>query len=316
MNDPSATEQDYAKQAGKTARHNAGHAPGGSPSFARTPAPSGDDDNALEDHLRLVRRMAIEGLTARIDPIDRVFAVLVRPGPRASLGAGRVRRALLDKAVSAGALRRDRHGVYGVADPGGCTADGSGTMAAEPGHPRVNEAESPLAWLHSRTRADGGKLIDDAAFLAGERFRRDVTQAAMLPSVTTNWSRMEAASSRASLRDPAMASDAVIAARQRVRAAFQILGRDMGHFVLDICGFLVPLQQAEMQRSWPARSGKLVLKLALARLASHYGISDTATGRSSGRAGDRVVAWHDSPERASMAAWLHTADQDAAAPPP
>jgi hypothetical protein len=32
----------------------------------------------------------------------------------------------------------------------------------------------------------------------------------------------------------------------------------------------MPLQQAEMQRSWPARSGKLLLKLALAQLASHY----------------------------------------------
>jgi len=88
--------------------------------------------------------------------------------------------------------------VYSVADPGGCMADGPDAMAAEPGQPRVNEAESPLAWLQSRTGADSGKLIDDAAFLAGERFRRDVTPAALLPSVTTNWSLMEAASTRAS----------------------------------------------------------------------------------------------------------------------
>jgi hypothetical protein len=79
MHDPSATEQDPPKHGGKTARHNAGHAPGGSASVAQTPAPSGVDDNALEDHLRLVRRMSIGGLTARIDSIDRTFAVLVRP---------------------------------------------------------------------------------------------------------------------------------------------------------------------------------------------------------------------------------------------
>lgn len=78
MHDPSATEQDTAKHAGKTVRHNAGHAPGWSPSVAQTPAPSGVDDNALEDHLRLVRRMSIGGLTARIVSIDRAFAVLVR----------------------------------------------------------------------------------------------------------------------------------------------------------------------------------------------------------------------------------------------
>ena len=112
-----------------------------------------------------------------------------------------------------------------------------------------------------------------------------------------------------------MASDAVIAARRRVCAAFQVLLRNIGNFVLDICGSLAPLQQAEMQRSWPARSGKLLLLLTLARLSSHDGISDPATGRSSGRAGHRFVAWHDAPERAPMAAWLHAADQDAAAPP-
>ena len=113
-----------------------------------------------------------------------------------------------------------------------------------------------------------------------------------------------------------MASDAVIAARQRVRAACLVLCWDIGNFVLDICGFLVPLQRAEMQRSWSARLGKLLLKLALARFASHDGISDPATGRSSGKAGHRVVDWHDVPERALMAAWLLAADPDAAAPSP
>jgi hypothetical protein len=79
MRNPSASEQDTATHAGKTVRHNAGHAPGGSPSVAQTPTPSGVDDNALEDHLRLVRRMSIGDLTARIDSIGRAFAVLVRP---------------------------------------------------------------------------------------------------------------------------------------------------------------------------------------------------------------------------------------------
>ena len=316
MHDRSVTERGTGKGASKAPRRMAGHAPADPPVAGQLPVPAGGNHGGPEDHLRLVRRMSLEGLTARIDPVDRAFAILVRPGPRGSLGAGRVCSALLDDAVAAGALRRDRHGVYGLADPDGCPVPASTGVIAEHGGPRINEAESPLAWLHSRTGADGGKLIDDAAFLAGERFRRDVTQAAMLPSVTTNWSRMEATGSRASPHDPALASDAVIAARQRVRAAFQVLGRDMGHFVLDICGFLVPLQQAEMQRSWPARSGKLVLKLALARLASHYGISETATGRSSGRAADRVVAWHGAPERASMAAWLHATGPDAPAAPP
>ena len=92
----------------------------------------------------------------------------------------------------------------------------------------------------------------------------------------------------------------VIAARQRVRAVFRLLGSDIGHFVLDVCGFLVPLQQAETHRSWPARSGKLVLKLALGRVAVHYGIETAARGPDRGV----MASWQSSPERATMQAWL------------
>jgi hypothetical protein len=315
MHDPSVTSATSSKRMGVSldAEHRSVSA---SAPDAGALAQRAIDPDGKEGYRRLVRRMSTEGLTARVDPVDSASAILVRPSPRGSLGAGRVRRALLDEAVAAGALVRDRHGICHVADPSALAAEQPEQAARTADPPRINDAESPLAWLHGRTGVDGERLIGDAAFLAGERFRRDVTQAAMLPSVTTNWSRMEAATSRTSPRDPATASDTVIAARQRVRAAFQVLGRDMGHFVLDVCGFLVPLQQAELQRRWPARSGKLVLKLALARLAAHYGISDTATGRRHAMAEDRIVAWHDAPERASMEAWLHAADPAASAPAP
>lgn len=150
---------------------------------------------------------------------------------------------------------------------------------------RVNLAENPLDWLRRR---QGGGLIDDAGFDAGDRLRRDLTIAAMLPSVTSRWDPTPRGD-RAP-RDPGSASDRTIAARQRVRRALDAVGPDMAGMLVDVCGFLKGLQQVEAERGWPPRAGKVVLALALGRLAAHYGFRSEVRGpdRASGS-----FAWRD-----------------------
>ena len=140
-----------------------------------------------------------------------------------------------------------------------------------------DEAESPLAWLARRKGRDGRSLIEPACLEAGERLRRDLTMGALLPRVTANWSASVATGPRAN--GVADMTDVMISARQRARAALQAVGPDFADLLIDVCGFLKGLEQVEKERSWPARSGKLALELALRQLARHYGLRSEAKGR-------------------------------------
>jgi hypothetical protein len=82
-------------------------------------------------------------------------------------------------------------------------------------------------------------------------------------------------------------SDAVVAARQRVDHALDAVGADFAGLLLDVCCFLKGIETVERERAWPARSAKLVLRMALASLARHYGLGRVAEGRNRGR----MVHW-------------------------
>ncbi len=141
----------------------------------------------------------------------------------------------------------------------------------------VNEAESPLAWLARRKGANGKPFLEQAHIEAGERFRRDVEQAQILQRVTANW--------EASVSAPRRGADAGVAvteiamdARKRLARACDAVGPELAGLLTDVCGYLKGLEMVESERGWPARSGKVVLKIALGRLAQHYGLAGAAVG--------------------------------------
>ncbi len=141
----------------------------------------------------------------------------------------------------------------------------------------VDHAESPLAWLARRKGRDGSPLIEPVQLQAGERLRAEFTRAQLTPRITSNWSAAVARGRRGA--SPAAAADTVIAARQRVRQALDAVGPELAGVLLDVCCFLKGLAEIERDRNWPMRSGKVVLQLALDRLARHYGLSGAARGR-------------------------------------
>jgi hypothetical protein len=136
----------------------------------------------------------------------------------------------------------------------------------------VNDAESPLAWLARRKSRDGSTLIDAVQFEAGERLRADFTRAQLMPRTTSSWESPVARGPRGGGSGGAAAmTDTMIAARQRVRRALDAVGPEFAGLLVDVCCFLKGLESIEQERRWPARSAKVVLQLALDRLARHYG---------------------------------------------
>lgn len=157
----------------------------------------------------------------------------------------------------------------------------------------VDEAESPLAWLARRKGRDGAALIDSAQFEAGERFRRDIAIGQLLPRVTADWSGVGGGGRRGP--DTMTIGEAALAARQRIDRARDAVGADLAGLVIDICGFQKGLELVERERRWPPRSAKIVLRIALDRLAAHYGLASVARGR----------------DRAPLRAWTAANDQPA-----
>lgn len=130
----------------------------------------------------------------------------------------------------------------------------------------VNVAESPLSWLRARN------LVDARQFEAGERLRGDYEMASLGPSVTMRWDASPMAKGRRGAPggiDPTMAQ---ISAKQRFERAISEVGRGLSDVLWrTICaGESLPV--AEKALGWPTRSGRVVLSLALDRLADAYGL--------------------------------------------
>jgi hypothetical protein len=141
----------------------------------------------------------------------------------------------------------------------------------------VDEAESPLAWLARRKDSEGRPFIAPRQLLAGERLRADFTRAGLTPRVTANWIA-PVAQTRRGANDSAGFVDLVLAAKDRLSRTLEAVGPEFSGLLLDVCCFLKGLESVERERQWPPRTARIVLLLALDRLARHYGIGDEARG--------------------------------------
>lgn len=146
-----------------------------------------------------------------------------------------------------------------------CGMDGRGLVPGDARAARrrsvtVNLAESPLTWLRARG------LVDARQNEAGERLRGDYERAALAPSVTMRWGARVDGGTAGGL-DP---TSAQIAAKRRFHAAVDACGPGLGDIAWRVVCAGEGLPVAEKAMGWPQRAGRIILTLALDRLADHY----------------------------------------------
>ena len=148
----------------------------------------------------------------------------------------------------------------------------------------VNEMESPLDRLKARGQ------ISKVQYESGERLRRDFTIGGMMPRLCADLAKP--ISNGHGGMAPENLTENMIAARQRFRAALANVGPGLADLLLDVCCFLKGLEAVESANEWPMRSAKVVLQIALDRLAVHYGIASQIFVRR------RTRTWHADEARA------------------
>ena len=149
-------------------------------------------------------------------------------------------------------------------------------VTGEPQTLRINLGENPLGWLARRKGPDGLPFLSPDEVEAGERLRLDFEVAQIGPSVAQDWRKFLTPGDRLAgtpvSRGP---GEGPMAARDRVAKALASLGPGLSDAALRVCCFLEGLEACERRMGWSARSGKVVLKIALHRLAEHYGLAVT-----------------------------------------
>ncbi len=129
-------------------------------------------------------------------------------------------------------------------------------------------AESPLTALGRRRGKDGAAFLSEELMSAGERLREDFELAQMGTRTTQNWDQFLTAG--VSTTASSGADNSASAAQGRLQAALRDLGPGLGDVALRCCCYLEGLETTEQRLGWSARSGKIVLRIALQRLRRHY----------------------------------------------
>ncbi len=272
----------------------------------KTPAPSKaipDDATLAREAMRVLRRLCERGAVLAV-AADMDKAVVVRDAP----SGNSTRSAVVDAAVAQAMALKDwispantgrivryhitTAGRAALADfleefgmtpaPASGMAEAPaafsyGKMAPEPSEDDISAnrarmpiGESPLSALARRRDKDGTPFLSDALVHAGERLREDFELAQMDASVAQNWDHFLTAGTQSGSAVGNNGSGAPAEARARVKTALEHLGQGLSDVALRCCCYLEGLETTEKRLGWSARSGKIVLRIALMRLKRHY----------------------------------------------
>ncbi|WP_298863066.1 DUF6456 domain-containing protein [uncultured Sulfitobacter sp.] len=217
----------------------------------------------------VIVRESAEGQSTRTGVVDRAIAeAMALKGWIVAPVAGRITRyhitAAGRSALADMMARNESAHATGLADAE------TGEVSEAPRRIRYGLAESPLAALARRRDREGERFLSDDLVHAGERLREDFEMAQMENEVAGDWEKF-----LTTLRSDGPASEhntspAARRAHARVVAALREIGPGLSDVTLRCCCFLEGLEAAEKTLGWSARSGKIVLRIALMGLRRHY----------------------------------------------
>lgn len=134
----------------------------------------------------------------------------------------------------------------------------------------ANLGESPIAWLARRRDGAGRSWLTPPEIAAAEKLREDFVLAGTVGRLTMAWDAgPRARGGRGPGQEPA---ERARVAKDRIARALGAVGPGLREILEHVCFAGSALEAAERGLGLPRRSGKTVLKLALQRLAAHYGI--------------------------------------------
>ena len=205
----------------------------------------------------LAQAMALQDWISCADPTARIARYHLT-----ALGRSELRRLLTQG--------EDMRGLAEARAPFRAAGEDEDAPDAHLSHLRSTLGESPLAALARRRDKDGQAFLSRDLVAAGERLREDFELSQTGTGVTQNWDSFLTGSIDRSPTTSGLPGGNAKAARDRAGAALTDLGPGLADVVLRCCCFLEGLETLERRMGWSARSGKIVLRIALQRLKRHY----------------------------------------------
>ncbi len=207
---------------------------------------TGEDDEGVSHRIAVMDRHVAEAMALKdwlsIKKQGRVSSYVISASGRAALRDLSDPRDGIERGAEPAVLRRVRYG----------------------------HTESPVSVLARRRDKNGERFLSQELVHAAERLREDFVMA-QLEHVTFDCVQaFVTALEKRKIPGPNIAPPGTKSARQRILSVFLELGPGLGDMVLRCCCRLEGVEAAENALGWSARSGKIVLRIALQRLNLFY----------------------------------------------
>ena len=130
---------------------------------------------------------------------------------------------------------------------------------------------APLLKLYNRQRNIAHKYLTEVHLCAGQKLFAQFIKANLRPNVTMNWENLQSVkqSHHMGVKQDGF-SETNYVARRELYESLAHVGQEFAAILVEVCLFGNGLEATEKAMNWPARSAKLLLTMALDRLAEHY----------------------------------------------